>query len=262
MFKKFLTFFLILFLFACSNTNSDKKILKNQNFDIKYNEALLDLKNKNYYIAAEKFENISLDFNKSNDKVVILSAFSYYKAKKYDESLNLIEFFKKKFPMHNNIVYIKYLEILNYYDRMKNIGKSTDIAKKTYYLCGDFLVLYKDSIYYSDISLKKEMAKNYIVANELEVIRYNLSKSNFVSALQRLDDIKNNYKDNIYKDEIYFSIDNSEPIMLSSVNYGGRYVITEGIVDSNNDVTHALKIWHMGYSENHFHGKITVKFLR
>ena len=64
------------------------------------------------------------------------------------------------------------------------------------------------------------------------------------------------------KDEIYFSIDNSEPIMLSSVNYGGRYVVTEGIVDSNNDVTHTLKIWHMGYSENHFHGKITVKFLR
>lgn len=64
------------------------------------------------------------------------------------------------------------------------------------------------------------------------------------------------------KDDIYFSIDNSEPIMLSGVNYGGRYVITEGIVDSNNDVTHTLKIWHMGYSENHFHGKITVKFLR
>lgn len=64
------------------------------------------------------------------------------------------------------------------------------------------------------------------------------------------------------EDEIYFSIDNSEPIMLSSVNYGGRYVITEGIVDSNNVVTHTLKVWHMGYSENHFHGKITVKFLR
>ena len=64
------------------------------------------------------------------------------------------------------------------------------------------------------------------------------------------------------KDDIYFSIDNSEPIMLSGVNYGGRYVITEGIVDSNNDVTHTLKIWHMGYSENHFHGNITVKFLR
>lgn len=64
------------------------------------------------------------------------------------------------------------------------------------------------------------------------------------------------------EDDIYFSIDNSEPISLSSVNYGGRYVITEGIVDSNHKVTHSVKIWHMGYSEKHFHGKITVKFLR
>lgn len=66
----------------------------------------------------------------------------------------------------------------------------------------------------------------------------------------------------ISEDEIYFSIDNSEPILLSSVDYGGRYVITEGIVDSNHKVTHQLKVWHMGYSENHFHGKVTVKFLR
>ena len=64
------------------------------------------------------------------------------------------------------------------------------------------------------------------------------------------------------EDDIYFSIDNSEPISLSSVNYGGRYVFTEGIVDSNHKVTHSVKIWHMGYSEKHFHGKITVKFLR
>lgn len=64
------------------------------------------------------------------------------------------------------------------------------------------------------------------------------------------------------EDDIYFIIDNSEPISLSSVNYGGRYVITEGIVDSNHKVTHSVKIWHMGYSEKHFHGKITVKFLR
>lgn len=195
---------MILFLVACSNTNNNEKILKDRNFDIKYNEALLDLKNKNYYTAAETFESISLDFNESNDKVMILSAFSYYKAKKYEESLNIIEFFKKKFPMHNNIVYMKYLEILNYYDRMKNIGKSTDIARKTYNICNDFLMLHKDSIYYNDVGLKREMAKNYIVANELEVIRYNLSKSNFVPALQRLDNIRDNYDNNIYRDEVYF----------------------------------------------------------
>lgn len=64
------------------------------------------------------------------------------------------------------------------------------------------------------------------------------------------------------KDEIYFSIDNSVPIMLSTTNCGGRYVITEGIVDSNTDVTHTVKIWHTGNVDSHFHGKIVVKFLR
>lgn len=64
------------------------------------------------------------------------------------------------------------------------------------------------------------------------------------------------------KDMIYFSIDNSEAVMLSSVDYGGRYVLTEGIISANSKVTHEVRIFHMDYSEDHYHGKIVVKYLR
>ena len=75
----------------------------------------------------------------------------------------------------------------------------------------------------------------------------------------KLDECQNNLYD---KEEIYFSIDNLEPISLASVNYGGRYVISEGIIDSNNDVMHTVKVWYKSDEKKHYHGKISVECLR
>ena len=69
---------------------------------------------------------------------------------------------------------------------------------------------------------------------------YAIYLDDYVDAI-KLDECQNNLYD---KEEIYFSIDNLEPISLASVNYGGRYVISEGIIDSNNDVTHTVKVWY------------------
>lgn len=74
-----------------------------------------------------------------------------------------------------------------------------------------------------------------------------------------LDGCHNNLYD---KEDIYFSIDNLDPISLSSVNYGGRYVISEGIIDSNNDVIHTVKVWYKSEEKKHYHGKISVECLR
>ena len=63
-------------------------------------------------------------------------------------------------------------------------------------------------------------------------------------------------------DEIYFSIDNSEPIVLSSVYTGDGYLLAEGEVSSEIDVEHKIKIWHDDYSKSHYHGKVVVSFVK
>ena len=87
---------------------------------------------------------------------------------------------------------------------------------------------------------------------------YAIYLDDYVDAI-KLDECQNNLYD---KEEIYFSIDNLEPISLASVNYGGRYVISEGIIDSNNDVTHTVKVWYKSDEKKHYHGKISVECLR
>ena len=202
MLRKVFAFILLVILGSCSSTQSNEKNVIN--FQKEYNNALMELRNKNFSMSAEQFENLILNSKDKEGKTIILSAFAYYKAKKYELSLNLIDIFEENFPMNNNIIYMNYLKILNNFDRIQHVGRNTDIAKQTYDLCDNFLKKYKNSIYTQDIITKKEIAKNYIVANEMEIVRYNLSKSNFIPALERLDNIKNNYQNNLYRDEVYF----------------------------------------------------------
>jgi len=63
-------------------------------------------------------------------------------------------------------------------------------------------------------------------------------------------------------DEIYFSIDNSPPIVLASVYTGKGYLLTEGQIDSDIEVEHSLKMWTDSESDNHFHGKVVVSFVK
>ena len=64
------------------------------------------------------------------------------------------------------------------------------------------------------------------------------------------------------KEDIYFSIDDSYKTQLSSVDYGGRYVLIEDVILADSEITHEIKVWHTGYSNKHYHGKIIVKYLR
>lgn len=199
--KKFFFVFFAVFLAACGTTNSRKKGF---DFDGEYKRALHEIRRNHFYTASEIFEKINLDGTKLDDKSIILSAFSYYKSKQYIESLSTIDFFEKTFPMHDEIVYMNYLKILNYFKRLEYVGKGADLAKTGYELCSNFLVKYKNSIYYDDVLSKLEIFKNYIVANELEAIRFNLSRNNFAPALKRLDYIRDNFDNNLYRDEVYF----------------------------------------------------------
>ena len=188
---------------AC-NSSKNKAAMSKFDFESEYANALHEIKNGDFYTASEKLENINTNTTKFNDKVMILLAFSHYKRGSYLDSLNAINVFEKIFPMHNEMVYMKYLEILNYFKRLEHVGKGMDLAQKGYELCDKFLKRYDNSVYYGDVLDKFGVFKNYVVANELEIVRFDLSRNNFVPALKRLDYIRDNFNDSLYRDEVYF----------------------------------------------------------
>lgn len=64
------------------------------------------------------------------------------------------------------------------------------------------------------------------------------------------------------KNKILFSVDGGETKTLASVYDDGKYILMQGIVSSNDIIKHEVTMWYDEIEEKHFHGKITVEFIR
>ncbi len=189
-------------LAACTN----KTNLSIKEADVLYKEAIEELKFGNYGQAAKKFEEIDVHYptySRSTD-AIIMAAYSYHKAKKYMESSNIIEYYIKYFASRKEICYIMYLDVMNYYSLIQNIGRLPEVPKNGYKAAKRAIETCKDTKYATEINEKLLLFESHLVGNELDLARTNLESNNFTGALQHLHIILNSYPNTPYLDEVYY----------------------------------------------------------
>ena len=113
---------LVLFLFSCGG--KEEKIVKppttNQEAIDTYQEGLESLKSGDYFYAAKKFSEAEgmlpqIDWAA---KSALMSSYCYYLINFYDEAIENLEKFIKKYPVDKNIPYAHYLITISYYERI------------------------------------------------------------------------------------------------------------------------------------------------
>ena len=123
MYQKIIYFFLILFLFfSCSK----KEPVVVQEFSDKekameiYQEAINNLDDGFYFQAAKQFSEaeIILDKIEFSARASLMSSYCYYLINFYDEAIENLEKFIKKYPVDKNIPYAHYLITISYYERI------------------------------------------------------------------------------------------------------------------------------------------------
>ena len=115
------------------------------------------------------------------------------------------------------------------------------------------------------INFSEEDSNAEIFTTEFTITNNSGSNSWYVVYLDDyLDMIK--YDDcmdiSIDKNEISFSIDGSETKSLAEVYDEGKYVLMQGIVESNDKNKHKLQVWYSNDNTGHYHGKINVEYIR
>jgi outer membrane protein assembly factor BamD len=216
--KKLFVIFLLLFNVACTTKKKELKVVTAEDL---YNISLHNFNKKFYHIAAEGFEEIGdrYVFTQYANKSMIMAAYSYYKAKDYDDSLKIIDFFKKINFDSSNLEYIFYLEILN---KSKQIEKSKkDLAKVEEALqnIDDFFHTYKKSKYEDDLLNKKKFIIQIAIENELNIATFYISQNNLVGAINHLNNAMNKYPISEYTPEILYRIYN----LYRHINYEYGY---------------------------------------
>ncbi len=218
MYQKTIFLFLIFFLFfSCSK--KEPEVLQEPSDKEKamelYQEAITNMDGGFYFQAAKQFTEaeLILDRVEFSAKASLMSSYCYYLINFYDEAIENLEKFIKKYPADKNIPYAHYLITISYYERILDEEKDITPLLKSKEKINFFLKNYPDTEYALDLKFKLDLINNQLAAKELFVAKYYIQTQKWIAAINRLKTIVENYNETIFIEEalhrlteIYYNI--------------------------------------------------------
>src|SRR5580692_13058615 len=148
-------------LLGCSLFNKDEDYVPDDPADKLYNQGLFLLNQKqDYDAAAKKFDEVDRQ-NPYSDwarKALLMSAYSYYQARKYDDCINAAKRYVTLHPGSADAAYAQYLIGVSYYDQILDVNHDQARADKAVSALEEVVRKYPDSEYAQNAKKKIEMA--------------------------------------------------------------------------------------------------------
>jgi outer membrane protein assembly factor BamD len=127
-------------------------------------------------------------------RALIMQAFSYHKAKKYEESRAASQRYLDFYPGDEDAPYALYLMALSYYDQIDDVGRDQGVTFQALTGMRDVIEQYPDSDYSRSAMLKFELAFDHLAAKEMEIGRYYLKRKNYTAAINRFRSVVQDFQ--------------------------------------------------------------------
>ena len=204
---KIIIFLFLFFLVACSSKNEKISILEEENLELQmidaYKEGYEELEKGDVIYAAKKFNEAELLFPQSEwaPKSVLLSAYAYYSQNYYDEALDELDRYFKKYPKHKNMDYAHFLYAMCYYENIIDEKKDLEplVLSKTRFQL--IIKDYPDTDFALDAQYKINLINDVLASKEMYLGKYYIKKKKWAAAINRFKNVLENYETTIYVEE-------------------------------------------------------------
>ena len=102
----------------------------------------------------------------------LMSAFSYYVAKKYPDSISAAQRFLTIHPGNKDAPYAHYLTGMSYYQQVEDVTRDQRVTQQAMDAFGELVRRYPDSRYASDARLKMDLLNDHLAGKEMEIGRF------------------------------------------------------------------------------------------
>ena len=206
---------LLTVLVSCADTKLQTPETEGERLQILYSNAMKLVNKKDFVDAAILFEDIERQYpySKWSNQAQLMTSFCYYKSSMYNESLDSLERFIALYPGSKKISYAYYLRALNYFEQIKDVERDQSMTEKAKQAFYEVTTKYPDSQFAQDALDKIDIINDRLAAKEMEIARYYQFDHQWISAINRYNDILENFKTSVYTAEslhrlveIYYSL--------------------------------------------------------
>jgi outer membrane protein assembly factor BamD len=205
--KKIFLLLLITLIFGCSNKEENKKIIKEKDLELQmidsYKQGVEALDKGDGITAAKNFNDAELLFPQSEwaPKSALMAAYSYYSVDNYNDAINEIELYLKKYPKDERVGYANFLLAMCYYQSIVDEKKDLDPLIKARAQFIYVVKNYPNTDFALDAKFKLDLIKEILASKEMYLGSYYIQKKKWISAINRYKNVINEYETTIYVEE-------------------------------------------------------------
>lgn len=180
-------------LSSCSTTEEEFEKLSVEEL---YTQAKTSFDNGSYNKAAETFAEVERQhpYSEWALQAQLMSAYSYYEAKKYIEAIEGFNVFIQLHPGHDSIPYAYYMLGLCEYEQIPTVHRDQEYTKRSLRAFEEVIRRFPESPYARDSKYKIDLIKDHLAGKEMEVGRYYLNNKAYLAAVNRFKVVVEQYQ--------------------------------------------------------------------
>ena len=206
--KTFSLFFILIFLFSCSNEKKKvDSILDNTDQETQmveaYREGLEAVKKGDVIFAAKKFNEAEILYPQSiwASKASLMTSFAYYSQNYYDDAIYNLERHLRNYPKDKNLDYVHYLMAMCYFEQLDDEKKDLKPLVRSREEFEYVIKHYPNTDFAIDAKYKLGLILDILAAKEMYIGRYYLKTKKWAGAINRFQNVVKNYDQTIYVEE-------------------------------------------------------------
>ena len=164
--------------------------------DVIYGNANKLIDRGKYGDAAKAFEDVDINHPYSQEarRAILMAAYAYYKAGKYDEAIASADRYLTLHPGTQESDLAQDIIGMSYYDRALDPKRDQTFARKALVAYDTLLQRYPNSRYAAEAQNRSRILRDVLAASEMTVGRYYLRHNNFLAAINRFRTVVTDYQ--------------------------------------------------------------------
>jgi outer membrane protein assembly factor BamD len=162
-----------------------------------YNEGLYLLNEKrDIKGAAKKFDEVDRQhpYSEWARKSLIMSAYAYYEAGAYDDSIGAAQRYIQLHPGSPDAAYAQFLIGSSYFDQIRDVSRDQDRTEKAINSLNEVIRKYPDTEYAASAKRKISIARDQLAGKEVMLGRYYLERRDYTGAINRFKIVVTRYQ--------------------------------------------------------------------
>jgi len=124
----------------------------------------------------------------------LMSAFSYYIARKYNDAISSAQRFLTIHPGNKDAPYAHYLVSMSYYEQIEDVTRDQRTTQQALDSFGELVRRYPQSRYASDARLKMDLLNDHLAGKEMEIGRFYERSGRWLAANLRFRKVVEQYQ--------------------------------------------------------------------